>query len=271
MKKLKVTAVSYLNTKPLLYGILKSQLEAEIDLQLNIPSTCAALMISGEADLALMPVAAIPSLTDPRIISDYGIGCDGPVRTVCLYSHVPLQSIESVFLDFHSRTSVQLVQLLFKHHWKRNIQFIPATTGFENEISGTTAGLIIGDRAIELETQFPYIYDLGQAWKEFTGLPFVFAAWVTTRQLDRNFLHRFNEALALGIQHIPELMYLLPTPHSGFNLREYFDRYISYDLNEKSKMALLHFFDLLGVGPFPHLFDMQASESSTNWAGKYHR
>lgn len=255
MKKLQVAAVSYLNTKPLLYGILKSKLDSYLDLQLAIPSQCAQMMIDGEVDLALMPIAAIPDLKNPIIISDYGIGCDGPVRTVCLYSERPLEEITQVFLDFHSRTSVQLIQVLFRHHWKLQPEFLQASPGFESNIKGTTAGLVIGDRAIEIEDRFPYVYDLGEAWKEFTGLPFVFAAWVSLRPLPESFLQQFNEAMSLGIQHIPELMYLLPTPHSGFNLEAYFRTNITYHLDEARRKAINLFFQYLKKGPFPSLFD----------------
>jgi chorismate dehydratase len=253
MKKLNVTAVSYLNTKPFLYGLLKSRLE-NIKLELNIPSRCAEMLATGEADLGLVPVAVIPSLQNPHIISNYCIGCDGPVRTVCLFSEVPLEKIERVYLDFHSRTSVKLTEILFAQHWGRWPQFLPAQKGFEENIKGTTAGLIIGDRTIEYEKRFPYIYDLGEVWKKMTGLPFIFAAWVSNRPLEPAFVEQFNQALSMGLDYIPELMYLLPTPNSGFSAEEYFRKYISYDLDDRKKKALQLFFKYLKAGPFPGLF-----------------
>ena len=105
MKKIKITAVSYLNTKPLLYGLLKSNLAQSVDLQLNIPSVCAQKLLNGEADLGLVPVAILPELQQPQIISDYCIGTVGAVKTVAIYSHVPIEKVESLYLDYHSRTS----------------------------------------------------------------------------------------------------------------------------------------------------------------------
>ena len=123
---LKVTAVNYLNTKPLLYGLVKSGMTKKIDLQLDIPSECARKLEAGEVDFGLVPAAVIPSLSSPYIISDYCIGTIGTVATVCIYSDVPLEKVEKIYLDFHSRTSVQLTKILIKNYWKLPIEFIQA-------------------------------------------------------------------------------------------------------------------------------------------------
>ncbi len=238
MKKIKIVAVSYLNTKPLLYGLLRSELASQIDLQLQIPSECARRLQSGEADLGLVPVAVIPELSAPQIVSDYCIGTNGAVRTVCIYSECPLEEVERIYLDYHSRTSVELVKILLRDHWRLAPELIPSKPGFEQEIGGKTAALIIGDRAIDMESRFSYIYDLGEAWLAHTGLPFVFAAWVSNGPLPAEFLLRFNEALEAGLQLIPELMYLLPSPAPGFDLHAYYTRNISYELDEPKRKAL---------------------------------
>ncbi len=163
MSAIKITAVSYLNTKPLLYGLLKSDLAADIELQLDIPSVCAQKLLSGQADLGLVPVAVLPELISPRIVSDYCIGADGTVRTVCIFSERPLEQVERLYLDFHSRTSVELTKILLAEYWMLSPELVPAQEGYEALISGTTAGLVIGDRAIGLEQKFSYVYDLGEA------------------------------------------------------------------------------------------------------------
>ncbi|MCB0401553.1 MAG: menaquinone biosynthesis protein, partial [Flavobacteriales bacterium] len=173
--KVKVSAVSYLNTLPFLYGIKQSGLEQEIDLSLDIPSDCARKLLNDEVDLGLVPVAIIPQLKEHHIISDYCIGADGPVDTVALFSDVPLEEIENIYLDYHSRSSVTLVQLLAKAFWKIKPNWIRAEEGFIDQIQGTTAGVVIGDRTFGLSKK--YKYDLAEAWKAFTGKPFVFAAW----------------------------------------------------------------------------------------------
>jgi chorismate dehydratase len=244
---MKVTAVSYLNTKPFLYGIFKSGLEEEIELSLDIPSECARKLVTGEADMGLVPVAVIPELPESQVISDYCIGSAGAVKTVCIFGDCPIEEMTHLYLDYHSRTSVELVKILLENYWKRQPRLLPATPGFESKIEGTAGGLVIGDRAIAQGAKHPYIYDLGEAWQEHTGLPFVFAAWVSRRPPADDFLARFNAALRLGIEHIPQLMYLLPAPQPGFDLQRYFTENISYELDEKKRQGLDLFLSSLKV------------------------
>jgi chorismate dehydratase len=239
--KYKVSAVSYLNTKPFLYGIFQHSVQHHIDLQLDIPSVCAAKLKSGEADLGLVPVAVIPLLNNPHIISDYCIGAVGAVKTVCLYSDVPIELVENVYLDFHSKTSAQLTKVLFKKYWQRTPHFLQSTEGYINDIKGTTAGLVIGDRTIGLSERFQYTYDLAEMWQLWTGLPFVFAAWVANKKLDNEFIKQFNQALHIGLEHIQELIYILPTQYFHFDLKEYFTKNISYELTDAKKEGLKRF------------------------------
>ncbi len=238
---MKVTAVSYLNTKPFLYGIVNTGLDQEIDLQLDIPSVCAQKLKEGEVDLGLVPVAVIPELSSPHIISDYCIGTLGTVKTVCIFSQCPIEEITHLYLDFHSRTSVALAQLLFKEHWKHQPIYLPAEEGFINQIDGTHAAVVIGDRCIKLLDKHPYVYDLGEAWKAYSGLPFVFAAWVSNRPIDPVFVQSLNKALATGLAHIPQLTYLLSSPDPSFDLQTYFTQNISYELDNDKKQALAQF------------------------------
>ena len=243
MSKLKVTAVSYLNTKPLLYGLLHSPVARQIELKLDIPSVCARRLQEGDADLGLVPVAVIPELDTPCLISDYCIGTVGTVKTVAIFSERPLEEAKELYLDHHSRTSVELAKLLLRDYWKLSPELIPAADGYINTLGGTRAGLVIGDRTIGLEERFPFVYDLGEAWLRHTGLPFVFAAWVSSRPLEPEFGEAFNLAMQQGIAHIPELMYLLPSPHPSFDLEEYFTRYISYELDGEKRKALARFLE----------------------------
>ena len=243
MRKLKVTAVSYLNTKPLLYGLLQSPIAQQIELKLEIPSICAKRLKEGDAGLGLVPVAVIPELDTPHLISDYCIGTVGAVRTVAIFSDCPMEEIRELYLDHHSRTSVELAKLLLRDYWKASPELIPASDGYISTLGGKRAGLVIGDRTIGLDSRFPYVYDLGEAWFQHTGLPFVFAAWVSNQPLGPEFVEAFNRAMQQGIAHIPELMYLLPSPHSNFDLEEYFTRYISYELDGEKRKALTRFLE----------------------------
>ena len=239
----RLVAVSYLNTKPFLYGIFQHEIAQQLRISLDIPSVCAAKLQSGEADLGLIPVAAIPHLSSPHIISDFCIGAVGQVATVCIYSNVPLSDIKTLYLDFHSRTSVALTKLLIKDFWHIQPTLKADSEGNEGakHIGGTTAALVIGDKAIGLEQRFKYTYDLAEAWMQYTGLPFVFAAWVSNRPLDPEFIRKFNVALQIGLDHIPELTALMPdsiAKNAHFNLEKYFSENISYTLDDRKKRAL---------------------------------
>lgn len=243
MQKLKATAVSYLNTKPFMYGLLHERMEDWMEMSLNIPAVCADMLERGEVDLALVPVAVLPKLSSPYIVSDFCIGTVGAVKTVGIYADVPIEEIEEVYLDFHSRTSVQLAQVLMREYWQTNPTKLTATEGFIDKIKGKTAAVVIGDRTIGLEDKHPYFYDLGEYWQKHTGLPFVFAAWVSNQKLPEDFTAKLNKSFEYGINSIPELMYLVPTPNVDFDLQEYFTRYISYELDEAKKAGLALFLE----------------------------
>ena len=145
--KIRVGAVSYLNAKPLVYGFEKGMMRDEIILSFEYPSKIASQLINDEIDIGLVPVAAIQELKDFHLVSDFCIGADNEVASVCLFSDVPLNEIENVLLDYQSRTSVLLLQILLKEHWRLSPKLTVAESGYESLIEGNTAGLVIGDRA----------------------------------------------------------------------------------------------------------------------------
>ena len=243
---LRISAVSYLNTAPFIYGIEHSGLLSEADLSRDIPAECARKLLDGEVDIGLVPVAVIPLLESPHILTDFCIGCVGPVQTVNLYSEVPLEEIEQVYLDYQSRTSVQLVQVLARYHWNISPRWIDASEGFESRISGHNAAVVIGDRAFELNGQHGYTFDLGEAWQEFTGLPFVFACWVANKELPADVLSAFNKAVAFGMQHKAQVI-AEEAARAGKNIdvKAYLDGSISYELDEAKRSGLDRFLQLL--------------------------
>jgi len=234
---LKISAVSYLNTIPFIHGLKQSELIKTIDLQLDYPSICADKLINGTVDLALVPVAVIPKLKEAYIISDYCIGANGAVDTVCLYSDVPIEEIESIALDYQSRTSVALLKILLKEYWQLNPELKKANVGFEENIKGNHAALVIGDRAFALNTKHAYIYDLSAIWKKMTGLPFVFAAWVANTKLPKDFIVSFNKALEKGLSNIDKALALEGDSYPNCkNPEDYLNNKISYNLDvEKQK------------------------------------
>lgn len=230
-----------------MYGLMHEGMPEMLEMALDIPSVCADKLERGVVDLALVPVAILPKLKTPFIISDYCIGTIGAVKTVGIYSDVPIEEITELYLDFHSRTSVQLAQILMKEYWDVTPKLHQATEGFIDKINGTIAAVVIGDRTIGLEKKHSYFYDLGKYWMKHTGLPFVFAAWVSNKKLPEDFIEKLNKAFDYGIHSIPELMYILPSPSENFNLEEYYTKYISYELNEEKKKGLALFLAKLGM------------------------
>lgn len=225
---------------PFLYGLEQSGLiGSKINLSRDIPSECARKLLHNEVDIGLIPVAVIPLLKESYIISDFCIGADGAVHSVMLYSQVPLEKIEKIYLDYQSRTSVKLVQVLAKEFWKINPKFIPAEKGYEENISETTAAVVIGDRTFELNGQFSFVFDLAQEWKKMTEMPFVFACWVANKKIPINFLNTFNNALAYGVSNIDKSIevYQLHNQYS-IDIAYYLKNNIVYSFGKKQQEAL---------------------------------
>ena len=208
----------------------------DVDLIIDYPSKIAGMLLEDEIDVGLVPVAIIPELNDYHLISDYCIGSVGRVASVCLFSDVPMNKIETILLDFQSRTSVALLKVLIKEYWKINVVFEETAENYQSKISGTTAGLVIGDRALQQRKISPYIYDLGSEWKNFTALPFVFAAWISNKKLNENFIESFNQANAFGINKIDEV--IKENPYKAFDLKHYYSDCISFELDESKKKGL---------------------------------
>jgi chorismate dehydratase len=245
LSKIKVAAVSYLNTKPLLWGIERSVVMAEMELLLDYPANLAVSLKEGSIDMALLPVAAIPAIPGARIVSDYGIAADGPVASVALFSKAPIGEVDTVYLDYQSRSSVRLATILLKKWWKQDVRLLPAPTDYISLIGGSTAGVIIGDRALEQRSCFPHVYDLAEAWKAWTGLPFVFAAWVANKDLPADFLARFNAANQEGLAHIDEVIAAYPFPK--YDMQTYYRRNIHYLIDDEKKRGLARFLDELAA------------------------
>ena len=238
-KKIKVGAVNYLNTKPLIYGFEHGEMKQDVELILDYPAKIADMLKEDEIDVGLVPVAIIPQLKEYHIISDYCIGCNGEVASVCLFSEVPLEKITRILLDYQSQTSVELLKILIKDHWKINPEIITTSQDYKKEIKGTTAGLIIGDRALEQRKISKFVIDLGLEWKKFTSLPFVFAAWISNKKLEPAFIKSFNQANFFGLQQIDKVV--AENPYSIFNLKEYYTSYINYNLDRGAKEGLAFF------------------------------
>lgn len=243
--RIKVGAVSYLNTKPLIYGFEQGMMSEQIELLFDFPSNIAKKLLHNEIEIGLVPVAVLPLMKEYHIVADYCIGCNGAVASVCLFSDVPVHEIKTVLLDYQSRTSVALLKILLKEYWKIEPELVAAEKGFEQNIKGTTAGLVIGDRAFRQIPVSKYHFDLGLAWKEMTGLPFVFAAWVSNKKMSESFIASFNQATRLGLENISEVV--AQNEFAYFDMQHYYTRYISYEFGDDKKEALQKFLGYLNV------------------------
>jgi len=209
----------------------------------DYPAKIAEMLLNDEIDIGLIPVAMIPQLKEFHIVTDYCIGAEGEVASVALFSEVPIENVEKVLLDYQSRTSVNLAQILLKNYWKVAPDFEAAELHFRDQIKGTTAAVVIGDRALEQINISKYVYDLGAAWKSYTNLPFVFAAWVANKKLDEAFIDAFNRANAYGIHHMDEV--LETVSYNVYDLKKYYTKNLSYTLNDDKRQGLQLFLEKL--------------------------
>jgi len=241
--QIKISAVSYLNTRPFVYGIEKSGYMGDYQLQLDNPSECAHKLLTGQVDIGLIPIAAIPKLDNPIMLSSYCIGANGDVGSVVLVSDVPLNEIREIYLDYQSETSILLIKIICDKYWNINPLWINSKRGYENQIGGVRAGVIIGDRALQWKDKFAFCYDLAGEWFKHTSLPFVFACWVANKQLPADFIKSFEKAISWGVANKLESIRDIGTaPNSEL----YIKQSISYELNESKKKAMALFLEYAG-------------------------
>lgn len=214
-----------------------------LELSVDYPAKIAQQLIDGEVDVALVPVAIIPKLKEYHIISDYCIGAEGPVASVCLFSDVPMNEIKRIYLDYQSRTSVALLKVLVREYWKLDVELIETTDVYQDKIKGTDAGLVIGDRALEQRHVSPFIYDLAEHWMRFTSLPFVFAAWISNKALPVEFIQEFSNANSIGIHNIPAVV--AENAYPVYDLTTYYTKNISYPLTPSKRQGMQKFLTYL--------------------------
>ena len=244
MKKIRISAVSYTNTKPFIYGIQHSSIIDQIDLSLDIPADCAQKLIDDKVDIGLIPVAAALNLPEWHIVSDYCIGANGAVNSVFIFSNCDIQQVKTIQLDPQSRSSNNLARVLMKNFWKVEPQQVINAPDYAQSSDPHTAFVQIGDRTFGKKQQFKYVYDLAEEWQKMTGLPFVFAAWISNKPIPQEFTDQFNISLKFGLDHRPELLKELPK-RDDFDLEDYLMHKLDFNLTEDKKKALYLFLDYI--------------------------
>jgi chorismate dehydratase len=243
VNKIKISAVSYTNTKPFIYGLQHTGIRENIELSLDNPADCAQKLIDDVVDIGLIPVAAILSLPKWEIISEYCIGAVGAVNSVFIFSNCDIKDIKILQLDPQSRSSNNLAKVLFKNYWKADDLMIEE--GAENYSKSTgpnTAFVQIGDRTFGKTLQYPFVYDLAEEWQKFTGLPFVFAAWIANKPITAEFMEAFNKSLKYGLGHRTEVLKEIQ-PRTDFDFEDYLMHKLDFELTEDKKKALYLFLD----------------------------
>jgi chorismate dehydratase len=244
VKKIRISAVSYTNTKPFIYGIQHTPVINQIDLSLDIPSDCAQKLIDDKVDIGLIPVAAALNLPEWHIVSDYCIGANGPVNSVFIFSNCDIHEVKTIQLDPESRSSNNLGRVLLKNFWKIEPKLVVNAPDYAQSTDQHTAFVQIGDRTFGKKQQYKYVYDLAEEWKKMTGLPFVFAAWISNKPIPHEFTEEFNKGLKFGLDHRPELLKELPK-RDDFDIEDYLMHKLDFNLTEDKKKALYLFLDYI--------------------------
>jgi cyclic dehypoxanthinyl futalosine synthase len=245
--KLRVSAVEYLNAQPL-YLALAGHPDVELDTAL--PAEVARRVAEDETDLALMPVAAAATIGDLRLVRGMGICARGKVRSVVIVSERPLEELTHVSLDLSSRTSVVLARLVIRHRLGGKEPKYVGRTAAEAiaSIGGTTGAVVIGDPALRIEGKPAYTLDLAEAWREWTGLPFVFAAWFgRPGALDAAQEAIIQKAKVDGMARRDEIADGWARANGRDELlasyRSYVHDSIRYDLGDEEAQALARFYE----------------------------
>ncbi|GAB3905525.1 menaquinone biosynthetic enzyme MqnA/MqnD family protein [Mucilaginibacter boryungensis] len=240
MDKIKISAVSYTNTQPFIYGLHHTNIINKIDLSLDIPADCAQKLIDNTVDIGLIPVAAVINLPYWEIVSDYCIGADGPVNSVFIFSNCEIHQVKTLQLDPESRSSNNLARVLLKNYWQIKPDMVVNAPDYSLSTDLNTAFVQIGDRTFGKKDKYKYAYDLAEIWKIFTGLPFVFAAWIANKSIPQQFMDEFNQSLKVGLDNRDNVIAELPALND-FDFNDYLMHKLDFSLTE-NKIKALHLF-----------------------------
>jgi chorismate dehydratase len=236
--KIRLSAVAYLNTKPFLAGLSAHDVRKKILITQDSPAQCSYKLRTGLADIGIVPTADLSELPEFRRITQWGICSNGPVESVLLVSHQPIDKLERILLDYQSKTSNQLMRILAEDHFKCSCIFEETVAGYEARIDAVSGAVIIGDRALRARGQFAYQYDLSDAWKKFTGLPFVFAVWVASGRVNADLEADLSQALELGVNMVESVASEFQDEFPGIDVDRYLGNCIQYQITQEHEAAI---------------------------------
>ena len=246
MSRLRISVVQYLNSVPLIWGMLHGWQRGKHELQFATPAQCADAVRDGKADIGIIPAIEYHRIDGLQIISGISIASKWRVRSVLLLSKVPIEKIQSVAVDTSSRTSVAFLHILLSKFYFRTVDFIPSAPRPHEMLKDADAALVIGDPALTYRGSAE-VYDLAAEWKKFTGLPFVFAFWAGHRDKNLSLCRKdFEESREFGLVHVDGISseYALKLNMQPAEVKVYLTENIDYSLDEENLRGLRLFFKL---------------------------
>jgi chorismate dehydratase len=254
MPLLRISAISFLNTAPLMWdfenGETAARLRENFELGYTVPSHCAEQLREGSADIGIIPVAAYASIPGLAIVPGVAIAAKNKVRSILLVSKVPLEKIRSVATDDSSRTSAALVEIYLRKFVGSDPGFTRQKPSLKEMLQWHDAALLIGDPALQAHTQGHYVYDLAEEWRRWTGRSFVFAFWAVRKAAlppaanGPDLPEVFQRSRDNGLRHIPEIAAAW-APRLGLAatlISEYLTRNVDYSLDQENLEGLRLFY-----------------------------
>jgi len=254
MPPLRISAISFLNTAPLMWdfenGDSAARLRQNFEISYTIPSHCAEQLKQGSADIGIIPVAAYTEIPDLVIVPDVAIAAKNKVRSILLVSKTPLEKIRSVATDDSSRTSAALVEIYLRKFVGTDAGFIRQKPNLKEMLRWHDAALLIGDPALQARTDGYHVYDLAEEWRHWTGRSFVFAFWAVRKAAlqgrfpELNIARVFQQSRDNGLKHIPEIASAW-APKLGLSaglISNYLTENVDYSLDSENLEGLQLFF-----------------------------
>jgi len=249
--KLQVCAVSYLNTVPLVWGMLHGEQRGLFDLTFRIPAVCADMVSGGQADIGILPVFELLR-QKLEIIPRVGIACRGAIRSILLVSKVPPAEIRTLAADSSSRTSVQLARVILARRYGAHPRLFPHDPALPDMMAEADAALMIGDPALRVDAaSIPWsVYDLGAEWWDLTGLPMVFAVWAGRKEvITPEVIGAFQQSYAFGRERVEEIVACESAPR-GFTpelVRSYLTHNVVSLLGDEEYAGMRRFLEYAGA------------------------
>ena len=243
-----IGAVTYLNARPLIAAL--AELDPRLEIVIDYPSRLADALAAGQLDVAMIPSIEYARHPEFSIVSDACIACDGPVRSVKLYGRVPVEDVHTLALDEGSRTSAALARIMLRERFGVTPQLLSLPLGAELSDTPANAVLVIGDRGMApVGGVFEFVWDLGEEWSRWTGLPFVFSLWVARPGVDLRGVERtLATARDVGLTRLTEIARreapLIGIPEA--DCLSYLRDHLEFRLGKRQRQGLERFFALAG-------------------------